>query len=69
MFDDDDRDYTVVINDEEQYSIWPSGQEIPGGWREVGVTGRRSRCLEYIDGAWTDLRPKSLRDRMSGTER
>ena len=67
MFDDDDREYTVVINDEEQYSIWPADREIPLGWHQVGVTDRRSGCLDYIGKVWTDLRPKSLRDRMNST--
>ncbi|MFI1189987.1 MbtH family protein [Streptomyces californicus] len=66
MFDDDDdREYTVVINGEEQYSIWPVGREVPAGWSEVGVTGRKDVCLAHIKEVWTDMRPKSLRDRMS----
>lgn len=66
MFDDDDdREYTVVINDEEQYSIWPQGREVPAGWREVGVVGRKDTCLAHIKEVWTDMRPRSLRERMS----
>ncbi|MFH9611122.1 MbtH family NRPS accessory protein [Streptomyces sp. DH8] len=66
MFDDDDdREYTVVINGEEQYSIWPVGREVPAGWSEVGVTGSKDVCLAHIKEVWTDMRPKSLRDRMS----
>ncbi|EPH45772.1 MbtH family NRPS accessory protein [Streptomyces aurantiacus] len=66
MFDDDDdREYTVVINDEEQYSIWPQGREVPAGWREVGVAGSKDTCLAHIKEVWTDMRPKSLRERMS----
>jgi MbtH protein len=64
MFDDDDRQYTVVVNHEEQYSIWPADRELPAGWRAVGTTGSRSECLAVITEVWTDLRPKSLRDRM-----
>lgn len=64
MFDDD-RTYTVVVNDEEQYSIWPADRDVPAGWREAGTTGSRSECLAVISELWTDLRPKSLRDRMS----
>lgn len=63
--DDDNREYTVVINDEEQYSIWPKGREVPAGWHEVGVAGGKDTCLQYIREAWTDMRPKSLRERMS----
>ncbi|MER7169244.1 MbtH family protein [Micromonospora sp. NPDC000207] len=62
--DDDDRQYTVVINGEEQYSIWPVGRAVPDGWTEVGVTGQKAECLEHIKGVWTDMRPKSLRQRM-----
>ncbi|MDJ1136010.1 MbtH family protein [Streptomyces iconiensis] len=66
MFDDEDnRDYTVVINDEEQYSIWPTGREVPAGWHEVGVSGAKDVCLAHIKEVWTDMRPKSLRDQMS----
>lgn len=66
MFDDDDdREYIVVYNDEEQYSIWPTERAIPAGWHDAGVRGPRSTCLEYIDEVWTDMRPKSLRDRMT----
>lgn len=61
---DDDRRYLVVVNDEEQYSIWLADREVPAGWREVGVTGPKSDCLEHINEVWTDMRPKSLRERM-----
>ena len=59
---DDDREYTVVINDEEQYSIWFADREIPAGWKEVGVKGPKQACLDHIEEVWTDIRPKSLRD-------
>lgn len=66
MFEDNDgRRYVVVVNHEEQYSIWPHGREIPAGWRTVGVDGDKSRCLEYIDEVWTDMRPLSLRREMA----
>jgi len=64
--DDDDRHYTVVVNDEEQYSIWPVGREVPAGWAEVGVSGTKAACLEHVNEVWTDMRPKSLRLRMGG---
>jgi MbtH protein len=54
--------YTVVINDEEQYSIWPQGREIPAGWREAGKSGTKEECLAYVDEVWTDMRPRSLRE-------
>ena len=64
MFDDEDRIFQVVINDEEQYSIWPAGHDIPAGWRAVGPTGPKAECLAYIDEVWTDMRPASLRRQM-----
>ncbi|MFB4276898.1 MULTISPECIES: MbtH family protein [unclassified Nonomuraea] len=56
--------YQVVVNHEEQYSIWPAQQELPGGWRPVGKTGPKGDCLDYITELWTDMRPLSLRLRM-----
>lgn len=66
MIDDaeDNRTYTVVANDEEQYSIWADGRPLPAGWHEVGKTGSKSECLDYIGEVWTDMRPKSLRQAM-----
>ena len=59
--DEDTRTYTVVINGEEQYSIWLADREIPAGWRAVGRTGSKAECLSYIEEVWTDMRPLSLR--------
>lgn len=56
--------YRVVINQEEQYSIWPIDQENPLGWRDAGKSGTRRECLDYIKGVWTDMRPLSVRRRM-----
>lgn len=61
IFDDEDREFEVVANHEEQYSIWPVGRPIPAGWRAVGVRGKKAVCLEHIERVWTDLRPLSLR--------
>lgn len=63
-----DPDHTVVINDEEQYSIWPTDRPIPAGWRSTGFTGPTPACLAHIDQVWTDMRPKSLREAMAGDE-
>lgn len=60
----DDTIYRVVVNHEEQYSIWPDFKEIPAGWREVGRKGAKDECLTYIKEVWTDMRPLSLRKRM-----
>ncbi len=58
--------YTVVVNDEEQYSIWPADRALPAGWREAGKKGPKAECLEYIKTVWTDMRPLSLRKKMDG---
>ncbi len=66
MFEDnDDMTYDVVINDEEQYSIWSVDLPCPDGWRKVGVTGTKQTCLDHIDRTWTDMRPRSLREHMA----
>jgi MbtH protein len=56
--------YNVVINHEEQYSIWPAYRETPAGWTAVGKSGSKDECLTYIDQVWTDMRPLSLRKYM-----
>jgi len=56
--------YRVVVNDEEQYSIWPLEKENAPGWRDGGRSGTKAECLAYIKDVWTDMRPKSLRDKM-----
>lgn len=56
--------YRVVVNHEEQYSIWPADRENPPGWRDAGKTGSKADCLAYIKEVWTDMRPLSLRKRM-----
>lgn len=59
--------FMVVVNDEEQYSIWRTGQAVPAGWRTVqGVMGTKEECLAYIESVWTDMTPKSLRSEASG---
>jgi MbtH protein len=56
--------YTVVMNHEEQYSIWPKHKTIPQGWKAVGKEGLKQECLQYVDEVWTDMRPLSLRKKM-----
>jgi len=56
--------YEVVVNHEEQYSMWPVGKEIPAGWKTAGKRGNRRECGDYIESVWTDMRPLSLRERM-----
>jgi len=59
--EEDTRIYTVLLNDEEQYSLWLAELPIPGGWRSTGKVGSKQECLEYVRTVWTDLRPLSLR--------
>ena len=56
--------YRVVVNDEEQYSLWPAYKDIPQGWRGVGEADSREACLAHIEAVWTDMRPLSLRKAM-----
>lgn len=62
---DDQDTYLVVLNDEEQYSIWWADRDLPAGWRAEGTRGTREECLARIDEVWTDMRPLSLRQRMA----
>ena len=61
---EDTTTYKVVVNDEEQYSIWPAHRENALGWRTVGKSGTKAECLAYIKEVWTDMRPLSLRKKM-----
>ncbi|HEV2640035.1 MAG TPA: MbtH family NRPS accessory protein [Actinocrinis sp.] len=61
----EDRVYRVVVNHEEQYSIWPADGRIPDGWSEEGFSGAKDDCLGHITLVWTDLRPRSLRERLA----
>ena len=61
--------YKVVINAEEQYSIWPADREDPLGWKDAGKSGSKQECLRYIQDVWTDMRPLSLRKKMEEMER
>ncbi len=56
--------YKVVVNHEEQYSIWTAGRENALGWNDVGKSGTKAECLAYIEEVWTDMRPLSLRKKM-----
>jgi MbtH protein len=61
-----DEVYVVLVNHEEQYSLWLEYKEVPKGWRKAGKTGSKEECLEYVRAVWTDMRPLSLRQRMQG---
>jgi MbtH protein len=62
--DEDQTIYKVVVNHEEQYSIWPAHRENPLGWSDAGKEGLKAACLEYVKEVWTDMRPLSLRKKM-----
>jgi uncharacterized protein YbdZ (MbtH family) len=66
---EDTTTYKVVINHEEQYSLWPADRENPLGWRDAGKSGRKAECLAYIQEVWTDMRPLSLRLQMEEAAR
>lgn len=63
-FDDDAGTFVALINDEAQYSLWPTFADIPAGWLVVHGPDERAACLDYIERHWTDMRPKSLIDAM-----
>jgi MbtH protein len=65
LFEDESRDYLALCNDEEQYSLWPQGIDVPDGWRVVYGPASRAETLDHIERSWTDMRPKSLRDAMA----
>lgn len=72
MYDDEREDttiYKVVVNHEEQYSIWPADRENALGWFDVGKVGSKQECLDYIKEVWTDMRPLSLRKKMEAAEK
>ena len=65
---DTDIIYKVVVNHEEQYSIWPAERDTPPGWRDDGKSGTKEECLTHIESVWTDMRPLSLRRKMEDAE-
>ena len=64
-FDDDNGSFFVLVNDEEQHSLWPVFAGVPAGWRVVYGEADRSACLDYIEQSWSDIRPKTLRERLA----
>lgn len=67
MTDATDVIYKAVLNDEEQYSIWPADRSNPPGWRDAGCSGTKEECLAYIDEHWKDIRPLSVRNALRST--
>lgn len=69
-FDREDEIFIVLINGEDQYSIWPHWKAVPSGWKAVdGVKGDKKAALEFVEKNWTDMRPRSLRDWMAAQDR
>jgi MbtH protein len=67
-FENPEGTYLVLVNYEDQHSLWPAFVEVPAGWRVVHGEGTRDSCLDYINENWTDLRPASLIDAMNAAE-
>jgi glycopeptidolipid biosynthesis protein len=64
-FDDDNASFLVLVNDEEQHSLWPTLADVPAGWRVVYGDTDRAACLDYVEQNWTDIRSKGLRERVA----
>ena len=64
-FDDETGSFLVLVNDEDQHSLWPTFVDVPAGWRKVFGEASRTECLEYVEEHWTDIRPRSLREAVS----
>jgi MbtH protein len=67
-FEDPDGRYLVLMNHEDQYSLWPAFADVPGGWRIVHEEADRQTCLDYIETNWTDMRPRSLIEQMEADQ-
>ncbi|GAA3988746.1 MbtH family protein [Allokutzneria multivorans] len=68
-FEDENGTYHVLVNDENQHSLWPTFADVPEGWRVVLADTTRQACLDHIEQNWTDMRPKSLIEAMDGQNR
>ena len=64
-FDDENGSFFVLVNDENQHSLWPAFAAVPAGWRVVHGEAGRQECLDYVERNWTDMRPKSLVEQMA----
>lgn len=67
-FEDDNGEYLVLVNEEQQYSLWPAFRDVPAGWSAVGPRGKRKECLSWIETNWTDMRPRSLAKAMESNQ-
>jgi MbtH protein len=68
-FEDENGEFIVLVNEEHQYSLWPTFREVPAGWSAAGPRGSRQECLDYIEENWVDMRPRSLADQMNEERR
>ena len=68
-FEDENGEFIVLMNEEHQYSLWPTFRDVPAGWSTVGPRGSRQECLDYIEENWVDMRPRSLADQMNEERR
>jgi uncharacterized protein YbdZ (MbtH family) len=68
-FEDESAPYHVLVNDENQHSLWPEFADVPAGWQIVLRSASRAECIDYVNEHWTDMRPKSLADAMSAMRR
>jgi MbtH protein len=68
-FDDDTGAFLVLVNDEDQHSLWPAFADVPAGWRRVHGEASRGDCLDYVERNWTDIRPRSLREALGSPPR
>ncbi|RFS84178.1 MbtH family protein [Actinomadura spongiicola] len=64
-FDAENGEFYVLVNDEDQHSLWPTFADVPDGWRVVFGAARRRECLDYVEENWVDMRPRSLREAMA----
>jgi glycopeptidolipid biosynthesis protein len=67
-FDDESANFLVLVNEEEQHSLWPAFADVPDGWRVVLADADRAACLDYVERHWSDIRPRSLRNRLAGSK-
>jgi MbtH protein len=65
-FDDDEARFLVLVNDEGQHSLWPAFADVPGGWLVAHPEDTRQTCVDYVEKAWTDMRPRSLAEAKDG---
>jgi MbtH protein len=68
-FEDENGEFIVLVNEEHQYSLWPTFREVPAGWSAARPRGSRQECLDYIEENWVDMRPRSLADQMNEERR